>query len=163
MAITARTARSSTTLPRSQLRVFSVFMQWLGLSAMLNLVWEIGQLPLYAIYEEGDVATITFAVGHCTAGDVVIAAGTYLVAAPVARSGRWPIERPRLGLGAAIVAGMAYTAFSEWLNVSVRGSWAYAPSMPQVLGIGVAPLLQWLIVPGFTLLLVRPAGRGRLQ
>jgi len=143
--------------------VFSVFIQWLALSALLNLVWEIAQLPLYTIYAEGDLATIAFAVGHCTAGDLVIATGTYLVAALVARSGRWPIERPGLGLGAGIVAGMAYTAFSEWLNVSIRGSWAYAPSMPQVQSIGVAPLLQWLIVPGLTLLLLRGSGRGRLQ
>jgi hypothetical protein len=128
--------------------VFALFTQWLGLSALLHLIWEIAQLPLYTIYAEGDLATIAFAVGHCTGGDVVIATGTYLVAALVARHGQWPIERPRLGLGASIVAGVAYTVFSEWLNVSVRGSWEYAAAMPEVLGIGLSPLFQWLVVPG---------------
>lgn len=139
--------------------MFALFTQWLGLSALLHLIWEIAQLPLYTIYAEGDLATIAFAVGHCTAGDVVIATGTYLVAALVARNGRWPIERPRLGLGASIVAGVAYTVFSEWLNVSVRSSWEYAPAMPEVLGIGLSPLFQWLVVPGLALFLLRAARR----
>jgi len=39
--------------------------------------------------------------------------------------------------------------FSEWLNTAVRASWAYAPSMPIVplLGVGLAPFLQWLLLP----------------
>lgn len=36
--------------------------------AALNLLWEIAQLPLYTIYEEGEPAAIAFAVAHCTAG-----------------------------------------------------------------------------------------------
>lgn len=143
--------------------MFALFMQWLGLSALLHLIWEIAQLPLYTIYAEGDLATIAFAVGHCTAGDVVIATGTYLVAVLVARNGRWPVERPRLGLGASIVAGVAYTVFSEWLNVSVRGSWEYAPVMPQLLGIGLSPLLQWLVVPAVTVFLVQRRRGRRLR
>ena len=140
-------------------RVSFVFIRWLGISVLLNLAWEIAQLPLYAIYVEGDLRTIAFAVAHCTAGDAVIAALTFVVAAAVARSWRWPVERPWPGLAAAIPAGMAYTAFSEWLNVSVRGAWAYAAAMPQVVGIGVAPLLQWLFVPGLALLLLRVGDR----
>jgi hypothetical protein len=50
---------------------------------------------------------------------------------------------------------MLYTAFSEWLNVSVRGSWDYALSMPQVFGIGLAPLIQWLVVPTLAILILR--------
>lgn len=136
-----------------------LFAQWMGLSALLHLIWEIAQLPLYTIYEEGDLSAIAFAVGHCTVGDVLISASIYLVAVLVSRSGRWPIERPGLGLSAAIPAGMAYTAFSEWLNVSVRGSWEYSPAMPQVLGMGLSPLFQWLVVPGVALLLLRAARR----
>jgi hypothetical protein len=54
---------------------------------------------------------------------------------------------------------MAYTVFSEWLNVSVRGSWEYAAAMPEVLGIGLSPLFQWLVVPGLALFLLRAARR----
>jgi hypothetical protein len=39
--------------------------------------------------------------------------------------------------------------FSEWQNVSIRGSWAYRDIMPLVppFGTGLAPLLQWTILP----------------
>ena len=42
-----------------------------------------------------------------------------------------------------------YTIFSEWLNTSVRGSWTYSDLMPvvPVIGTGLAPLLQWCVVP----------------
>lgn len=48
-----------------------------------------------------------------------------------------------------VVLCLAYTVYSEWLNVTVRGSWAYAPSMPKlpVFGTGLSPFLQWLVVP----------------
>ena len=51
---------------------------------------------------------------------------------------------------AAILAlGLSYTIFSEWLNTGVRANWTYSGLMPVVppLGIGLAPLLQWIVVP----------------
>ena len=49
----------------------------------------------------------------------------------------------------AIVRGAAYTILSEWLNVPIRRSWSYTAAMPVLpwLGTGLAPLLQWLVVP----------------
>ena len=49
--------------------------------------------------------------------------------------------------------GVGYTVFSEWLNVSVRGSWAYTERMPVLppFGTGLTPILQWLILPGLAL------------
>jgi hypothetical protein len=39
--------------------------------------------------------------------------------------------------------------FSEWLNIEVRGAWAYRDTMPviPVIGMGLSPFLQWIIVP----------------
>ena len=63
--------------------------------------------------------------------------------------------------GVAIVLGVLYTAFSEWLNVAVRGSWAYSDWMPVIrvgtFAIGLSPLLQWIVVPTLTFLCVRRA------
>lgn len=83
-------------------------------------------MPLYAIFHEGRPGQIAFAVAHCTAGDVLIALACYLVASAVMRDPVWPWHRPGGGVAVAIVTGVAHTVFSEWLNVSVRGSWAYA-------------------------------------
>ena len=126
---------------------------------MLNLAWEIAQLPLYTIFHEGQAQEIAFAVAHCTAGDVLIALACYLVASAATRDLAWPWHRPRSGAVVAIVAGVTYTVFSEWLNVSVRGSWAYTESMPQISGIGLTPLLLWLIVPTVAVFLMRATRR----
>jgi len=40
-------------------------------------------------------------------------------------------------------------------NVYEANAWAYSARMPLVFGIGLAPLLQWLVVPVATLLIVR--------
>jgi hypothetical protein len=119
---------------------------WALFSAAYHLGWEVLQLPLYTIWRS-DIPTIVFAVAHCTAGDVLVAVSTYVIGAAVARTWQWPMRKSRLGIASAVAAGVAYTAFSEWLNVSVRGSWAYAETMPLIAGIGLSPLLQWALVP----------------
>ena len=134
-------------------------VRWAVFSAALNLAWEIAQLPLYTIYEQADAATIAYVVAHCTVGDVLIALASYGVGFLATRSARWPVERPLLGGAIAIGTGMAYTLFSEWLNVSVRGSWEYAPAMPTVYGIGLSPVLQWLLVPILMLFIIRALAR----
>ena len=41
------------------------------------------------------------------------------------------------------------TDYGLWLNVAVRRSWSYTTAMPVLppFGTGLAPLMQWLIVP----------------
>jgi len=132
---------------------------WALLSAGYHLGWEVLQLPLYTIWQS-DASTIVFAVAHCTGGDVLIAVSTYAFAAAVARSWRWPVQRAALGVASAMAAGVLYVVFSEWLNVSVLGSWAYAQAMPVVAGIGLSPLLQWVVVPLIVLLTFRLTMNG---
>ena len=134
-------------------------LRWLLLAAVLNLAWEIAQLPLYTIFHDGQPREIAFAVVHCTAGDALIALACYLIASAVTLDLAWPWHRPGRGVVVAIVVGVAYTVFSEWLNVSVRGSWAYTDAMPQISGIGLTPFLQWLVLPLITLWLMRAGKR----
>jgi hypothetical protein len=118
--------------------------------AILNLVWEVAQLPFYTIWQGGTWREIIFATLHCTVGDVLIAlfcGGAALVAA----ERRWPMDtRKRLIFMSYFIAfGLAYTVFSEWLNVTVRKSWAYSGLMPVIppLDTGLFPVLQWIVVP----------------
>jgi hypothetical protein len=128
---------------------------WAGLSLALNLVWEVAQLPLYTIARDPSLARIAYAVLHCTLGDAIIAAASFILAGFVFRDADWPSSRPWSGGVVAIFFGLAYTAYSEWYNVYEAGAWAYSASMPLIFGIGLAPLLQWLVVPIATLLIVR--------
>ena len=124
---------------------------WLLFSLVLHLAWEIAQLPLYTLWHDESPAYIAWAVAHCTAGDGLIALGAYAVTGVSLHSTKWPWESPSRGLAVLWASGLAWTAFSEWRHVYDLGSWAYAGSMPTLAGIGLAPLAQWVVVPGLAL------------
>jgi hypothetical protein len=142
--------------------------RYLMASLIGHLVWEVAQLPLYTIWQTGTRAEIAFAILHCTVGDVMIAGLSLLVAVALWGSADWPHEGARPIWFILVVLGIGYTIYSEWLNVSVRRSWAYSDWMPTLpfLGTGLGPLLQWLVVPTFVSYVVartppwtRPAGK----
>jgi hypothetical protein len=128
----------------------TVMRRYLAATAAGSLAWESAQLPLYTIWAAGRPAELLYAVLHCTLGDVLIAAGALGLALAIAGGG-WPgsARAYRAVAACAVAFGLGYTVYSEWLNVAVRQSWAYAPGMPRVppLGTGLAPLLQWIVVP----------------
>lgn len=140
---------------------------YLAAIGALHLVWEVLQLPLFTIWATGSLAERAFAVVHCTGGDLLIA----LASLVIALIGTWATDWPRHGFRRvavlAIVLGIAYTAFSEWLNVYVRQSWAYADWMPTVavgsIRIGVSPLLQWLVVPTLAFLAVKSVAQRHIS
>lgn len=120
-----------------------------GLLAAMNLVWEFAQMPLYTIWTTGSAGEIVYAGLHCTAGDVLIGAAALLGALLLAGPARWPREGRGRVLVVAVSLGLAYTVFSEWLNIDVRGAWDYSERMPVIplLGTGLTPFLQWLTLP----------------
>ena len=128
---------------------------WAALAFVLHLIWEIGHLPLYTLAQDPDRVRVAQYVLHCALGDVVIALAAYVVAALAVRTITWPLQAPWRGGAVALVAGIAYTAFSEWYNVYRLASWAYTPSMPLVGGIGLTPLLQWLLIPPAMIVVMR--------
>ena len=135
--------------------LLSRVVRWAALSFTLNLAWEVLQLPLYTIARTGTLPQLAFAVLHCTGGDALIAGASFLLAAIALRAPDWPGARPWAGGAIALTGGVAYTAYSEWHNVYQTGAWAYAPSMPLIFGIGILPLLQWIVIPACTVLIIR--------
>jgi hypothetical protein len=143
--------------------------RYLALLLGANLAWEIAQLPLYTLWGEGSPAEIAVAVLHCTLGDVAIGAAALAAAVVLTRAWRWP----GAGFGRVAVAATAFGAAAtialEWLNVEVRGAWAYAAAMPRIppLGTGLTPVLQWLVLPPLCLAAARrlaqppPQAQGR--
>jgi hypothetical protein len=132
------------------------YVPWL---AVLSLAWEIGHVPLYTLWTEAEPHYIAFAVLHCTVGDVLIGAAAILLALITLREGSLAHWRWGRIAALSVLFGVAYTVLSEWMNVTVLRSWAYAPSMPGIeLGdfqLGLTPLLQWIVIPPVTLCLAR--------
>ena len=106
-------------------------------------------MPFYTISSEGNLSAILFAVVHCTGGDVLIAGASLLLALLVSGNPAWPKESYRSVACLTLAFGIVYTAFSEWLNTEVRGSWAYSDLMPVVplIDAGLSPLAQWIVIP----------------
>ncbi|MPZ10880.1 MAG: hypothetical protein GEU89_11825 [Kiloniellaceae bacterium] len=127
----------------------SAVRRYVAVIAVGNLLWEFAQLPLYTLWHEGSPGEILFAVVHCTGGDLLIASSALLGALLLAGDRHWPRSRFRAVAAIAILGGLAYTVFSEWLNTEIRGSWAYTEAMPQLplVGAGISPLAQWIVVP----------------
>lgn len=117
--------------------------------AIGNLVWEMAHMPLYTLWQTGTRSEIAYAVIHCTLGDILIA--TACLGGAISLLGRqgWPGRGHAKVAATTILVAICYTIFSEWLNVEIRGSWAYRDLMPRlpILGTGLTPVLQWLVVP----------------
>ena len=124
-------------------------------SLSLNFVWEMLQAPLFEDMLTMPRWTAARVCAQASVGDAVITLVAYGSVALVAGSRIW-IVNPRLWQVAGyLVIGLATTVALEFLNVYVLGRWSYAPQMPLVWGIGLAPIAQWLIVPLLTLWVAR--------
>lgn len=130
-----------------------------------NLLWETAQLPLYTLWRTGTPATITAAVLHCTAGDLIIATVALVAALILHGDARWP----RAGCISVITVtaffGVGYTVYSEYMNAVVRHNWTYTEAMPRLPGIGtgLSPLTQWLVIPPLALLWACGSAARRCQ
>ena len=122
---------------------------YLGTTVTAHLIWEVAQLPLYTIWRSGTSREVAFAVFHCTIGDLMIATLSLIMALVCFGGGAWPRERFTPVMAVTLAIGVGYTVYSEYLNTVVRKTWAYSELMPTLplLGTGLAPLLQWIIVP----------------
>jgi hypothetical protein len=120
---------------------------WSALAFVLNLTWEFAHVRLYTIWAASDGMILAWALLHCSLGDVGIALALFVLAGIVSRCADWPASRPWVGGAIVVIGATAFTAWSEWYNVYRIGSWGYTVSMPLILGIGISPLLQWIILP----------------
>lgn len=133
------------------------YQPWAGLatvSAVLNFVWEMVVMPAY---ETRSTSAAGIGITMClvaTLGDVGITLGSHAVATMIATR-RW-LLRPNLAAFATYMAvGVVMTIAFEYVNVYVLHRWSYAPRMGTVMGIGLWPLVQWLVLPPIVLMVVR--------
>lgn len=135
---------------------FTPLMALVAAGVPMMFAWEMAQAPLYS-----DMAGLSWidATWRCllaSVGDLGILLAAALVPAALSRrldwiclSRAWP---------AVVLTGVAFAisiGFERHAVVTAR--WAYASSMPLVpiLGIGVAPAIQWLVIPALAALVAR--------
>lgn len=119
----------------------------------LNLVWEALQSPLYADWQR-EWRYLLWSRLHCTVGDVLILLFSFWGVSLLFRNRRWLAQGALAPALLFVAAGFGYTVWSEALNTGLRGAWEYAPAMPRIFGLGLAPLAQWVVVPAALLFVV---------
>jgi hypothetical protein len=112
----------------------------------LHFAWEMAQGNLYLLMHSMPFWRATAFCARATAGDLVITTIAFSAAA-MSRGWHWPLLRRRLSPTLIfLTVGMLITVVSEIYAVST-GRWAYDERMPQIFGIGLSPLLQWIVIP----------------
>jgi hypothetical protein len=120
----------------------------------LSVLWEFFQSPFYTDTFAATWGAIVFNRLHCAGGDALILLTAFWLVS--LRWGRgWMDAGGWAPVGAFLVIGVAYTTYSEYFNVHLVARWAYSQWMPTVAGIGLVPLLQWIVVPILSVLYVR--------
>jgi hypothetical protein len=121
-----------------------------------NALWEGLQTPLYADRNGGALYLIRTRL-HCAIGDVLILLVCYWVIAILWRDRRWSSTRC-LELRVLFVAlGVTYTIASKLVHTHWLRSWTYSPEMPRIFGVGLTPILQWLLIPSVLLFILAPS------
>jgi len=120
---------------------------YLVFSMAMHFIWEVVQLPLYTLWRNPDNGAIAYAIVHCTLGDLLIATCALLLGLLIVHLLRPQRNRFLLLSFVTILLGVCYTIFSEWRNTVLLRSWEYSDLMPQVFGIGISPMAQWIVVP----------------
>ena len=94
--------------------------------AILNLIWEALHMPLYEVWYQGTWPIIIYSGVHCTIGDIFIALTSFILATIIIGFNTFS-SKSYLGLVIlTTIFALAYTVYSEWLNIYLRGSWAYS-------------------------------------
>jgi len=124
---------------------------------LLNYPWEFLQMPFYA---GAGIAALWPTIVMCslaTVGDAVIMTLAYWAAALTVRSASWVLTPRRKSIALFVLVGLIITLVIEFVAVRVPWGWAYTTSMPRLplLGAGLMPVLQWLILPPIVLWIVR--------
>jgi hypothetical protein len=112
----------------------------------LHFAWEMAHAKWFATMSELPFWTATAWCARAALWDVAISAAAYLAVALAARNGRWVAKASPLPIGVYFVLGLAVTVAIE-RSALATGRWRYAPDMPTIAGIGLSPLLQWIVVP----------------
>ncbi len=126
-----------------------------GFGLLVNWPWEFLQVPLYATFTEAAHWEATVICTQAAFGDALILLVAFVIVATVSGGSRWLLEGGAGPRVAWVVAAFLLSMAFEVVSLHLLGRWAYSPRMPLVFGLGLSPVLQWILLPPLTLWLAR--------
>ena len=124
---------------------------------LLNFVWELLQMPLFAGFVDFQYYQVILHCTKATFGDVVISLVAFAGACLITRSRMWIISMNKSGVVSFLAIGLVITIVFELLATGPLNRWEYGELMPMVpiIGVGVSPVAQWVILPLLVLWFVK--------
>ncbi len=91
--------------------------------------------------------------------DALVILAIYWLGALLLQDPRWRLGLDPWRWGFLLAAGAVAALGIEWRALYVAGTWTYAAGMPRIpgLGVGLLPVLQMLLLPAATLVIVEAA------
>lgn len=123
---------------------------------LLHFTWEMLQTPFFAEMATMPHWPATLVCLRATIGDVAIGVLAFSFAAWTQGDRGWFLWPTKRALLLFVVVGLLATVALE-MHATAQGRWNYSELMPVLpgLGVGLAPLLQWLVLPWPALFLLR--------
>jgi len=126
-------------------------------SFLLNLAWEYWQVPFFRGMAEQTHWLGVKACTRATLGDAGITLAVFWVTAIFAKNRNWILQPRKADVIVFLGVGLLVMIFFEALATGVLARWSYNEAMPRlpVLGTGLLPATQWLIIPTIVMWFVR--------
>lgn len=144
-----------TALPEFNVAVFAL---------LLNYPWEFLQGPLFARMANAPHWEAIKACTRATLGDAIIMLLAFWTVSVFAHSRYWITAARASQLALFVLVGAGITVAIEWLVQQGLwiDDWRYSALMPVLpgIGVGLSPLLQWILLPPLTAWFVRRQMRG---
>jgi len=124
---------------------------------LLNLPWELLQIQFFKgmsglAHWDGVIVCM-----NAAAGDGLISLFAFWAIAYLTGRRSWIIHHSIRTTVGFMGIGIILTIMTEYWATQVDGRWSYATDMPRLplLGTGLLPLLQWILLPPLLLWLIR--------
>jgi len=148
---------SDTSSAAAIMPVLEALLVFALLTFVFHFTWEILQAPLFDRMPVMSHWQATLVCLKATFGDVWIALASFAVGAWREKSWRWFVNPSCAALAVYLATGVLITIAFEWHALYWADRWSYSDLMPLVplLQVGLAPVLQWLVLPLAVLFFLR--------
>ncbi|MGH8071414.1 MAG: hypothetical protein ACRERE_40540 [Candidatus Entotheonellia bacterium] len=123
---------------------------------LLSFVWEMLQIPLFRGMQQMHHWDAVLICTQATLADVGIALTAFWTVAWLGSGRHWLLRPSTVQVAGFIAVGTIVTMTLELLATRVWNLWSYSELMPVIpfLGVGLVPLLQWMVLPPLVVWLV---------
>lgn len=128
-----------------------------GFGFLTHFVWEMIQVPWFVGMAEASHGSVVWLCIRATGGDVLILLSSFWLASLIVGNRRWLLKGKPKPAVILVATGLVVTIGLEWLATGPLERWVYADAMPIIplVNVGLAPLLQWALLPPLIMWLSR--------